>query len=227
MNSSPILDAQSLAQALLGRIRAGDCVSGDRLLPERELAVRLGVSRARLRAALAGMERDGLVFRRQGQGTFVRPPPAAESNQFRQLSNRVTAREVMEARLLLEPALVTRATARATADDLTLLRRLAQNSQEATTAAAYEHADDVFHFKLAEIAGNLVLQMLFEGVSAVRRQGAWSEHRQQYWSVQKARLLAGQHLAICDLMAAGAAEQAAALMHRHLQTSADLFEVPL
>jgi DNA-binding LacI/PurR family transcriptional regulator len=51
-------------------IRSGD-LWGQRLMSERELAQQLGVSRWTLQGALAELEADGLLERRQGSGTFV------------------------------------------------------------------------------------------------------------------------------------------------------------
>ncbi|MGH2616822.1 MAG: GntR family transcriptional regulator [Thermomicrobiales bacterium] len=48
---------------------------GDALPPEGKLQVRFGVSRATVRQALAELERDGIVERRQGRGTFLTLPP--------------------------------------------------------------------------------------------------------------------------------------------------------
>jgi len=49
---------------------------GQRLMSERELAAQLGVSRWTLQGALAELEADGLIERRQGSGTFVAEGPA-------------------------------------------------------------------------------------------------------------------------------------------------------
>lgn len=78
---------------------------GEKLPPERELAVRLGVSRMTLRHALASLERRGLVSRRVGRdgGTFVGEPKlelsgtAALSDQLRGLGLTAGAR-VLSAR---------------------------------------------------------------------------------------------------------------------------------
>lgn len=59
-------------------IVSGRYATGDALLPEEALARAFGVSRITVRHALADLERSGLVDRRHGRGTFVRPMPAAE-----------------------------------------------------------------------------------------------------------------------------------------------------
>ena len=48
---------------------------GDRLPAEPALAKQLHVSRTTLREALRTFETQGIIFRRQGSGTYVTPPP--------------------------------------------------------------------------------------------------------------------------------------------------------
>jgi DNA-binding LacI/PurR family transcriptional regulator len=57
-------------------IRGGD-LWGQRLMSERDLARQLGVSRWTLQGALAELEADGLLERRQGSGTFVVGKPTS------------------------------------------------------------------------------------------------------------------------------------------------------
>lgn len=56
--------------------------SGDKLLPERELAGQLGVNRASLREALRRMEVMGLVHIRQGGGIYVQNPSTHAGIEF-------------------------------------------------------------------------------------------------------------------------------------------------
>jgi len=56
------------------RIQTSELKPGDAVASERELARTYGVSLMTARHALAGLEREGLVERRQGAGTFVASP---------------------------------------------------------------------------------------------------------------------------------------------------------
>ncbi len=57
--------------ALKQRIRDGSLAPGEQLPPENQLAAFYGVSRSTVRAALAHLQREGSVVRRQGSGTYV------------------------------------------------------------------------------------------------------------------------------------------------------------
>jgi GntR family transcriptional regulator len=63
-----------IQDAILKRIEAGHLRPGDAVDSERELARIHRVSLMTARHALAGLEREGLVERRRGAGTFVAPP---------------------------------------------------------------------------------------------------------------------------------------------------------
>lgn len=69
MTRPSLVDATETA--LRERLAPGRARPGDRLPPEKELAVSLGVSRGTLRLALERLESNGEIIRRQGSGTFV------------------------------------------------------------------------------------------------------------------------------------------------------------
>lgn len=56
--------------ALLEAVRSGS-FDGGRLPPEDELARQLGISRTTMRAALQGLQEEGLISRRRRHGTFI------------------------------------------------------------------------------------------------------------------------------------------------------------
>ena len=61
-------------RSLLERIRADEYAPGDALPPERRLTELYGVSRITVVKALDLLERDGVIERQHGRGTFVREP---------------------------------------------------------------------------------------------------------------------------------------------------------
>lgn len=65
---------QRIQSSIRERIEAGELKPGDAVTSERELAKIHRVSLMTARHALAGLEREGMVERRRGSGTFVAPP---------------------------------------------------------------------------------------------------------------------------------------------------------
>jgi GntR family transcriptional regulator len=65
---------QRIQNTIRERIEAGHLRPGDAVASERELARVHRVSLMTARHALAGLEREGVVDRRRGAGTFVAPP---------------------------------------------------------------------------------------------------------------------------------------------------------
>jgi GntR family transcriptional regulator, N-acetylglucosamine utilization regulator len=63
-----------IAEGLMEQIEAGGLPPGDRLPSERDLSKHLGVNRMTLRRALQRLELQGMLVRRQGDGTYVAAP---------------------------------------------------------------------------------------------------------------------------------------------------------
>lgn len=71
-NKSPLY--QQIYQLLRTKILGGHWSSHDPLPSEAELMEQYQVSRATVRQAFDELANDGLIYRRQGKGTFVSPP---------------------------------------------------------------------------------------------------------------------------------------------------------
>jgi len=63
--------AEQVEELLRGRIRDGTYAPGSRMPSESELSDEFGVSRATLRTVLAKLAVNGLILRKQGDGTYV------------------------------------------------------------------------------------------------------------------------------------------------------------
>lgn len=192
----------------------------DKLEPERILAPRIGCSRETLRAALHVLEKEGLIWRHVGQGTFVGPRPAHEPIRPSVLAEMASPADVLDARLLIEPPIAGEAALRATPDEIALLRGHGLRSSEAPDWQAYEQADDAFHKGIARITGNPLLIAFLDVLSSVRGRARWQRQhdlafrraRKKEYAAQQGRM----HLAIVEALAARDPEAARQAMFDHL-----------
>lgn len=69
---------KQVAERVQALLEEREVAPGDRLPPERQLAVELGVSRSTLREGLRRLIDLGIVEARQGSGTYVAPPALAD-----------------------------------------------------------------------------------------------------------------------------------------------------
>lgn len=73
---------QQVLAVLTNQIANGEYRVGDKLPTEEELADYFGMSRVTIRIALDALERQGLIARQRGRGTFLRALPAARSREM-------------------------------------------------------------------------------------------------------------------------------------------------
>ncbi|MFC2967951.1 FadR/GntR family transcriptional regulator [Acidimangrovimonas pyrenivorans] len=195
---------------------------GDRLPAERRLASRIGCSRETLRAALDRLEAEGEIWRHVGQGTFLGRRPAGRPLRDRLLIEATSPRDLMDARLLLEPQVAAAAARRAGADDIGLLEHCVSAGRTARDRAGCEQADSAFHGAVAGAARNPVLGALLSYLSDARRRAAW----QREWDRTYRRigvteftgLHSDQHAEVVAAIARRDAAAAEAAMRRHLET---------
>jgi DNA-binding FadR family transcriptional regulator len=160
------------AEAALGRLRriieAGPFPLYSRLPPERELSAQLNVSRARLRVALEALEAEGLIWRHVGKGTFIggSPPPANMPTMLD--PTHVSPKELIEARLVIEPAVAAFAASTARPGDIKKIRHCAARREVATDSEAYNLWDRNFHRAIADASQNPVFISLFDRLNVLR-----------------------------------------------------------
>ena len=152
----------------------GGFAHGVRLPPERHLTDELGMSRATLRKALDALERDGVIWRHVGKGTFVSDGSQQVPNgALAELGRQLTPFRMMRARMAIEPAIAREAAVNASGDTQMRMQRALERSKAAATWREYEIQDDIFHRTVAEASDNLLLLSLFDQLNGVRRAVAW------------------------------------------------------
>ena len=198
-------------------IDEGQLPSDGRLPTERELADQFGCGRRTIRRALEVLEAEGLLWRRQGKGTFVGQPPRASKGLADDIVDEVDALAVMEARLGIEPQLAALCARRATADDVERLRLLAGRTYSAADSDSSELWDGAMHRLIARIADNPLLLAAFDLVDAVRSAEDWQHKRHMARTAETKALYHGHHQQIIDAINARDAEAARGAMTEHLQ----------
>src|SRR5260221_36975 len=112
---------------LLARLE--ECVAREaspktgRLPSERSLADSLGVGRAELRKALGILEGQGRIKRQVGKGTFLTAAQETAAEVADRIILKTSPAAAIEARLLIEPELVSLAAEKATPEQIIELRR--------------------------------------------------------------------------------------------------------
>ena len=207
------------ASARLRDFLAGAAVSADgRLPPERDLAGRLGVSRAELRKALADLEAEGVIWRHVGKGTFVGARPVDTVADVAALTRRTNPSEVMQARLTIEPEMARLAALHATSSDIAELRACIARSRQAETWRQYEAWDNRFHRAVGEATRNALLLGLLDTLTAVRRAVTWGRLRYNPVKPDPAHHSFEEHEAIVAAIADRDATAAAAAMRTHIRS---------
>lgn len=155
--------SDAIAETLERRILEGSLKPGDRLPPERELAVELGVSRPSLREAIQKLASRGLLHSRQGGGTYV---TAALEKSFLDpwqdmMGTYPNLREdMLEFRRMLEGQAAEWAAERATEADRQRLDQAFATLEAAFAAddtAQRSDADIAFHQAIGDASHNVLI----------------------------------------------------------------------
>ena len=218
-----------IADQLRSDIRAG-AFSGDGRIPtERELATRFDVARNTVRRAIEDLRDDGLVVCHVGRGTFVAgkdgltrlsPSPRNENETGAKgydFVAEISPRDLIEARLMFEPAVAAAAAANATEADIQQLLRAQAGSEETEEMETFEKYDAEIHRLLFAMSQNQLVIKIDEMLSAMRANAEWlAAKRRAYSPALKARYVA-QHADIIEGVRMRSPKAAREAMTAHLE----------
>jgi GntR family transcriptional repressor for pyruvate dehydrogenase complex len=213
----PVLLADAIADGIVSR----GLRPGDRLATEAEMIVEYEVGRATLREALRVLEAQGVIEIRVGAGggPFVARPDAHRLARVLSLLLRlsdVTLREVLDARLIIEPALAGQAASHRQDGDV----RALENNQRALESAprgspSFPRFNQDFHTLIADASGNRPLAALWSALATV---ADGHEAGVRYTSAALGGMVAA-HRKITDAIIAQDADEAIRGMTVHLEAT--------
>lgn len=200
--------AESAAQRIREAILNGVYSQGQRLSDSR-IAEELGVSRGSTREALKILQAEGFVVQKAHRGTYVRSPSADD------------IRGSCEVRVALESHSARLLAAHQSEADLSILRRLVDQLDEAAAAndqVAASQLDKAFHENLCRLCGDARLQEVFDREVATMLSFFGVDAEAYQPLTQMGRELRP----LCEAIAAGNSEGAARLVETHVRRSTAL-----
>lgn len=167
---SPRHSGDTIALNLEERVLSGELAAGDRLSSERQLALEFGASRPMVREALRSLIERGLIEVEPGRGAFVRRDTGPRRFQPLDLEYRrrgTTARQLAEARLMLETEAVALATAHADAGDLAAIAVALERLESSPTPLDRIRNDLAFHAALVAASHNPLIETMFVSIQGL------------------------------------------------------------
>lgn len=211
--------SQEISYRLERLILDGGLAPGQKIPSERQLASRLGVSRAIVREALHELQGRGVIETRHGQGSFVSrivPGPDDESPLMRLFTGHSrTLYDLLEVREQLEGQAAYLAAERADGADLHRITK-AFKALEAADPLSNARPDHGFHQAIVDASHNPVLIHILSSLKNLMlltvqasvanlnpkedlRQQIDKQHRQLYQAVTRGNAKAAQRVAMAHV----------------------------
>jgi GntR family transcriptional repressor for pyruvate dehydrogenase complex len=214
--------SDAVAGQLMSQLRSGAYRPGDRLPPEREMAIRFGVSRTVIREAVGALASRGALVIRPGAGVFASEIDASVATESLAMlidaSGKMSYENVHEVREAIECRVASLAAQRATAEDIRAIELALTAAESAPTGDSFAVADAAFHLALADAAHNELFRVILEAISEimveVRRQSAYLPGTRPH--------VVTDHRTIAQAVVSRDAASAVQAMGRHLANSRDI-----
>jgi DNA-binding FadR family transcriptional regulator len=207
---------RALRAFITGNISAGDWLPGDRLPTERALSTAYDIARNTVRAVLHEMEREGVIVRHVGKGTFVADGRDARQNQTMSGIADSSPSDIMEVRLLAEPGIGELAVLRATQSDFDALQKCLERGEAARSWREFERWDAAFHEALARATKNHAVIDILKLINASRDEAAWGALKKRSLTAPQRKIYERQHRAILNALRKRESARARKAIHQHL-----------
>lgn len=209
---------RSLRTLLREGVESGRFGPGAKLPTERALVEHLAAPRSAIRRALETLEREGMLVRHVGRGTFLTEaalPPAEAAPAD------TSPAEIMQVRLLIEPPVSALAARVATQADLEHIGRFLERGGRTEEFQEFETWDTHLHRAIAQAAHNGLLMNMFDVMNTARSLPVWGSLKRRTSTPERTRCYHAEHTAIVDALRDRDPDSAQDAMRGHLQHVAD------
>ncbi len=163
--------SEKIANRLLTLIKEKRLRPGDRLPPERDLALMMKVSRPSLREALRALQMMNIIENRQGSGNYIaslEPEQLVEHLDIVFALDDSTYRDLFQARRILETGIAEMAALHITGEDLARMDESINDAAAAINdAGAFLEADMELHNLILKAAGNRILPVFMKSINKI------------------------------------------------------------
>ncbi|AUG55552.1 FadR/GntR family transcriptional regulator [Thalassospira marina] len=210
--------ADQLYGQILEQIVSGNLAEGAKLPSENEICASFGVSRPVVREALRKLQTDGLVFARQGVGSFVKKRPPQGLIEFAQAADVAGLLRCFEARIAIEGETARLAAERAgTRHHKEIEHALRTLEKGIGSGGIANEADFDFHLAIARASGNdIFVTMLNSLHSVIAGSMGVALSITRTGSKERAQKVCSEHQQIFDAILGRDAAAADLLMRYHL-----------
>lgn len=230
MNLKPI-KPKRISDQVFEQIREliykGDFKSGQQILPERELAQSMSVSRTSVRNAINKLVTMGLLEHRQGQGTFVSSPENRTGNPLAaaMATDEATLDDLLEVRLGLECNAAMLAAQRATDTDLKAIEKSLEEMEDdlESTDKIGTGPDAAFHMAVTFSTKNPVLIHLMRNFYDFLFVGIKKNLTHMYMDRKALENVIKHHRAIFEAIQRRSSEEAGEAMRAHIHYVQEYF----
>ena len=151
-------------------VKSGELKRGDKLPSERELALRLNVSRTSVREAIKALETLGLVESKHGGGNYIKNDfedilLEPLSIAFMLLGSNNS--EILELRKVIEPEVASMAAKNITENEIKELENIIEKLSKTTDSKICASLDKEFHYVIAKASKNHLLSTIVFSVSSL------------------------------------------------------------
>lgn len=209
--------AGAITSRLRRAIESGVYSDGDQLPPERQLAIAFEASRSTIRKALNNLEKDGLVARRVGSGTFVSYSGPLQ-NEVGLVTDLISPLQLIEARAAIERQMTRLAVINATTRDLDSLEVALKRLEDCGgDKNEFTRWDAEFHLLLARCSRNPLIVHLYQQINDARTHPQWAAMKEVILSVDQIEKYNQQHRAIYSALRQRDAQAALDCINEHLE----------